>query len=371
MTSYVPGQGFTQGAWQAAEGAARGLVSEVETAGRLPSGSDAGALAQAVVGERLTAGPITHLIEDADIERVVVHGPSRILFSRNGQTEEASARFSTNAQVMQVAERLLAGAGVTIQPGDVAAEGYFPDGARVHVVLPAGGGPVITFERDPGAGPALSDLVSQDTLSQSMASFLQLAVEYGQSVLISSGDREGAHTLISAIVKASSGLRSVVVGPRPVSGDPETSVIHLSPAAGNTGAALMEAMKMAPDCIALTDVGTAGASALSAAAGGGLIGLCAGDAESALLRLAAATALETGGGIEGAHIAARAGVQIVAQIVRRGDGSLRVTHIYEVESEQLSEIYNGESSHQATGHTPAFISAAQQNGHAVDANLFR
>ncbi|MFN3201855.1 MAG: FHA domain-containing protein [Bradymonadia bacterium] len=322
-------------------------------------------------GPSLSASGLSELIDDNSIDRFVVHGASRVLITRGGQTSEASTQFTSNAQVADAALKLLADAGVQPAPGAIAAEGNFPGGARVHVFLPAGGGPVVTFERRAGAGAALSDLIGQDALSQNMASFLQLAVKLGQSIAVASTDRKGAHTLIGAVVKATSELNSVVVGPKPVSGDPETSVVHLSPAAGQLAATLGEAMKLSPDCVAVTDVSGAGASALAAVAGGGFLGLSAHDAEQALTRLTGAVALENGGSFDAALAAVRAGVQILVQVVRRGDNSLRVTHIHEVTADQHTEIFNGQGAHRATGHVPQFVNAAQQNGHAVDTNLFR
>ncbi len=376
-SAYLPGQPVDEGTWHRAEGAVRDALRSIEASGRLPTGADPAAIASTVVSEALALGPITALLDDAGVQRILVNGAQRIYATRNGRTEPVPARFSGNLQVVQVADRLLRAAGVHAAAGSQFVEAYLPDGARVHVALPHVGGPFVTIERPSVAGGDLAALVDRDVLSRNMAGFLELTVRAGRRVVVAGNDTDTRAELIDAMLgSGAAGLRVVAVEGSGRLGNAHGHLVTLTSAPGADPATLVQnAVKMRPDRLVVVDCrGPEAFHALSALLGGvdgGILGIAADSPDDAVLRLVRLAGLALHASDDRVEQLVREAADVLVHVVRYADGRARVARIIDLDGGEMQEIFSGLGVFRATGHVPRFVGEAQNLGHTVDANLFR
>jgi pilus assembly protein CpaF len=371
--AYLPGQPVDEITWQRAESAVREALKGYEASGRLPGGADPTAIASTVVSEALALGPITALLDDPGVQRILVNGAQRIFVTRGGRTEQVPARFSGNMQVLAVVDRLLRGAGVHVPPGSQFAEGYLPDGARIHAALPSVGGPFVTIERPAAQAATLDDLVGREVLSRNAAGFLELAVRAGRRVLVSGNDVDARAELVGAMLgSGAGGLRVVAVeGGGRLGGQ---NLVTLSAAPGADGPILVQqALKMRPDRLVVLDVrGPEAFYALTGLLGGvngGILGVDAESPDDALARLVRLAGLAIHASDDRLESLVRDAGDVLVQITRYADGRTRVTRVVDLDGGEMQDVFGANS--RATGHVPRFVSEAQSLGHSVDLNLFR
>jgi len=98
----------------------------------------------------LTAlGPLAALMEDASITEILADAPDRVYFERKGQLENSDIKFDSPEQLRAVIDAVLALDGITLGPGQTAAEVRLPDGSRFLGIIPptAADGPGITLRK--------------------------------------------------------------------------------------------------------------------------------------------------------------------------------------------------------------------------------
>ena len=375
-STVAPSVGIDQRLWRDVEAVAQNAWRELEAAGRVPQGADAAAATSLVVSEIVALGPLTSLLDDEAVERVTVNAADRILVTRDGKTEAKQARFTSNAQVVAVTERLLRAAGAHVDSGSTFAEGSLPDGLRVHAAFPAVGGPYLTIERPLSKQPSLSDLVGKETLNGSMATFLSFAVSAGRVVVVTSNDVEARIQLIAAMAgEAGKNQRIVAVeGAGALSGQRDTVTLTAGPGA-DPAMVVQQAAKMHADRLIVFDCrGPEAFHALSAVSGGvngGVLGLAAGSPEEAVVRLGHQVGLALPASTDRVEAFVRDTVDVVAQVTRFPDGRVRVVRVSELTDDGLNPVFDGENKFRATGHVPQFVGQAQRLGHTIDLNIFR
>ena len=176
------------------------------------SGIDPETVAERAVAEVIAAGPLSDLLGDASLERIFFNGPGQAWVTRGGETTQHGSRFSSPTAMVACARRVLKGRGVAVEPGASFAHGHFQDGRRFHVAFGSVGGPFITVERVDNAEITLESLVSQDVLSEDMATYLSHAMSLGRVIVVASNDIEARFEFIGALVDAlDPGLRVVAI----------------------------------------------------------------------------------------------------------------------------------------------------------------
>lgn len=307
-------------------------------------------------------GPLAALLDDSAVERILVNG-TQVEYTRGGATHQG-APFVSSAAAVEAAKTLLEQVGVV---PDAFGEGHLGDGTRVHVAMPAVGGPYITIDR-PGTQTSLDALASVEAMSANMAGFLRLAVGLGKVIVVSSNDIDSRYTLLSALADAGKAQRTVAIEG---AGRLGAGVIALSGASGiSRDAVLQNALKMRPERLIVGDCNTETFEALTAIAGslnGGVLGAAASSPEAVLRRIGhyAASALSTSAAQASGFV--HDAVDIVAHITRYADGRSAVSRICDVTEAGLQDVFTGQ---QATAHVPGWVAEARELGHPIDMNLF-
>ena len=167
----------------------------------LPPGLDAPQLAQFVLDEALGLGPLEALLRDSSVTEIMVNGPNEIFVERAGQITPVPIRFSSEAALRGVIERIVAPLGRRVDDASPMVDARLGDGSRVNVVLPplAVRGPVVTIRRFQRGLRRVEDLLAAGTLSEPMLDFLALCVRYRRNIVISGGTGSGKTTLLNVL----------------------------------------------------------------------------------------------------------------------------------------------------------------------------
>jgi pilus assembly protein CpaF len=335
-------------------GAAAPDAASPHAAIRAAVDAEAGALSPATraqVAERaaqqaLGLGPIEPLLREPGIDEVLVSGTREIWVERDGRLEPTDAAFSSEAELREAIERLLARAGRRADEAQPICDARMPDGSRVNVVLPplAVDGPALTIRRFRPSGLSADDLVRLGTWSAQLCELLGAAVRGRLNVLVCGATGSGKTTTLAAL----SGL--IDPGERVVTIE-DTAELRLAlphvvrlesrpatiEARGEVTirALVRNALRMRPDRIIVGEVRGAEAhdmlAALATGHDGSLSTVHAGSPAEALRRVET-LALMAGVGLSHETISAQLcdALDLVVHQVRRADGSRVVVEVAEV-----------------------------------------
>ncbi len=368
---YQPGQGVDEVTWKRLEQSANDIVRQLQ----LPDGVEADAVVATVVGEALAVGPLTALLDDEDVDRVVVNGTA-LHVTRNGKTSDDGLRFSSAYQVLVAATRLVQGAGGLLDQDAPFVEAWLADGTRLHVAMPSVGGPYLTLDRPGKHYKSLDDMVSADALSTNMAAFLRHALAAGRNVLVASNDVDARLELIAALLDAGLDDERVVIvesGGRLGRDGGQRIVLTGGPGADNV-TLVQQALKMRPDRLVVADARGPEAfhalSALGGAVNGGIIGIDAESPDDALIRLTRHASLAPHVDASQVDAAIRDTADVLVQLLAYADGGRRITQVMDIDGE-IAEVFNGFEAFRANGFVPRWVSNAQSLGHAIDDGIFQ
>lgn len=159
------------------------------------------AIVQAVIDETLGFGPLEALLRDPEVTEVMVNGPDAVFVERAGRIEATPARFTDNAHVVHVIDRILSPLGRRVDEASPMVDARLPDGSRINAIIPPLSlqGPVLTVRRFGARALTPHDLVRLGTLSDQMLDLLRLAVGARRNILVIGGTGSGKTTTLAAI----------------------------------------------------------------------------------------------------------------------------------------------------------------------------
>ncbi len=158
-------------------------------------------IAAEIVDEAIWFGPVTPLLRDPGVTEVMVNGPHQVYIERQGRLEKTDVCFRDNHHVLHIIEKIVAPIGRRIDESMPMVDARLPDGSRVNAIIPplALNGPAVTirkFFRDP---LGIGDLVSLNTLTGPMASFIEACVKARLNIVVSGGTGSGKTTTLNVL----------------------------------------------------------------------------------------------------------------------------------------------------------------------------
>lgn len=177
------------------------VVELVDSSGSLPPAIDRQQLIQNVLNEAVGLGPLESLLADDSISEIMVNGAEQVFVERNGQLQACSLRFSSNAAVHHIIERIVAPLGRRIDESMPLVDARLKDGSRVNAIIPplALQGPCLTIRRFMAQRLCAQDLVQFGSLSAAMVRFLEVCVVQRKNIVISGGTGSGKTTLLNVL----------------------------------------------------------------------------------------------------------------------------------------------------------------------------
>lgn len=154
-----------------------------------------------VVDEVVGLGPIEPLMRDATISEVMVNSPTEVFYERDGIIHESSVRFTDEAHVNRIIDRIVNGIGRHVDEASPMVDARLPDGSRVNVIIPplAPKSPTITIRKFRADRLKMEDLVAIGTMTDALAEMLGGCVRAKLNIVVSGGTGTGKTTLLNAL----------------------------------------------------------------------------------------------------------------------------------------------------------------------------
>ncbi len=168
--------------------------------------SAAPALVAAVEAAVCGLGPLQPLVEDPEVSDILVNGHDAVFVERAGRLEPAGVRLGSDAELVEIAERIAALAGRELSVAHPIVDARMADGSRVNAVLPPVGGPYLAVRKfnrlrldlAPG-GRHGRDWVSEGGLSAEVADVLARLVRARANVLVAGETGAGKTTFLRSL----------------------------------------------------------------------------------------------------------------------------------------------------------------------------
>lgn len=144
---------------------------------------------------------LQELLEDDEITEILVNGPNRIFYEKNGQFQEHPYHFASEEKLQDVIQQIVGRHNRVINLTSPIVDTRLEDGSRVNIVLMpiAIDGSAISirkFGRTPMNMQALIDL---ETLNEELSEFLKQVVVARYNIFISGGTSSGKTTFLNAL----------------------------------------------------------------------------------------------------------------------------------------------------------------------------
>jgi pilus assembly protein CpaF len=183
-------------------GALRKIVLELQS--KLPEGTSIDRLVGELADEALGLGPLEQLLADPSISEIMVVDPETIYIERKGSCVRAPLRFTDDARVRAVVERIVTPLGRRIDESSPLVDARLKDGSRVNAIIAplAIRGTSITIRKFPKQALALQELIELGSIGDAMARFLVRAVAARKNIVVSGGTGSGKTTLLNVLSSA-------------------------------------------------------------------------------------------------------------------------------------------------------------------------
>lgn len=291
-------------------------------------------------------GPLEPLLNDPGISEIMVNGFDTIFIERRGRLERAPIRFTDNAALLKVIDKIVSHVGRRIDESSPMADARLPDGSRVNAIIPpvALDGPSLTIRRFAVVPLKMEDLLEKRALTPGMAEMLSGMVKAKLNILISGGTGSGKTTLLNILSGyIPNGERIITIEDTAELQLQQNHVVRLETRPPNIEgqgeismrSLVKNSLRMRPDRIVLGEVRGGEVidmlQAMNTGHDGSLTTVHANTPRDALGRL------ENLVGMGGANLPAKAlrqqissAIHVVVQASRISDGSRKVVSIHEV-----------------------------------------
>ncbi len=164
------------------------------------------ALIAAVEAAVCGLGPLQPLVEDAEVSDILVNEPAAVFVERAGRLEPAGVALASDAELIEIAERIAALAGRELSVAHPIVDARMADGSRVNAVIPPVGGPYLAIRKFnrlrldlvPG-GRHGHDWVTDGGMDTAMAEFLTRFVRAKANILVAGETGAGKTTLLRSL----------------------------------------------------------------------------------------------------------------------------------------------------------------------------
>jgi secretion/DNA translocation related ATPase len=211
------------------------------------------------------AGPLQPLLQQPGVTDVLVNAPDSVWVDRGSGLQRAAVRFSDEAAVRGLAQRLAALAGRRLDDSSPYVDAALPDGTRLHAVLPpvAPGGTCLSLRTFTARAFTLTDLEAAGTLHAGSAGLLRAIISARAAFLVSGGTGSGKTTLLATMLGLIDGReRLILVEDAPELRPAHPHVVRLTARPPNVEGAgevslrdlVRQALRMRPDRLVVGEV---------------------------------------------------------------------------------------------------------------------
>ncbi|NOT17353.1 MAG: CpaF family protein [Sulfuriferula sp.] len=158
-------------------------------------------ISSALTNELAGMGPLEDLLADAAVEDILINGYNDVFVSRHGMLQRENLRFTDNAHLLRIVQRILAQIGRRLDESNPMVDARLPDGGRMNVVISplAVDGPMVSIRKFRVEPLKPEDLLNLGTMNQEIYTLLDNAVKARCNILISGGTSSGKTSLLNAL----------------------------------------------------------------------------------------------------------------------------------------------------------------------------
>jgi pilus assembly protein CpaF len=305
-------------------------------------------------------GPLQPLIDEDRVTEVMVNGPGRVYAETNGTLFLTEVRFSSEAELRELIERVVEAVGRRIDEQTPFCDARLPDGSRVNATLPPASidGPTLTIRKFARDRLRVADLIRKGTGTATLFGFLRACVLARANLLVSGGTGSGKTTLLNVLSSfVPEAERIVTIEDAAELQLDQDHVVRMEsrpPGLDGTGRIsirdlVVNSLRMRPDRIVVGECRGPEAldmlQSMNTGHDGSMTTLHANTPRDALSRLETLVLMA---GMDLPHRAIRqqiaSAIDVIVQIARLRDGSRRITDVVEVlgmeeETVTLQEVF--------------------------------
>lgn len=154
-----------------------------------------------ILAEVLGFGVLQPLLDDPTISEVMVNGRNSVYIERNGKLEKTGITFDSDAEIVQLIEKIIFPLGRRIDIDSPTVDARLPDGSRVNATIPPVtiDGPTITIRKFKKGKLTVEQLIEYGSLTPMMAEFIRACVIARLNIVISGGTGSGKTTLLNVL----------------------------------------------------------------------------------------------------------------------------------------------------------------------------
>jgi pilus assembly protein CpaF len=162
---------------------------------------DRAKLFEQIVAEILGFGPIEPLLKDDAITEVMVNGPKKVYYEKDGLIFKSDVVFDHDDHVKRIIDRIISPLGRRCDESSPMVDARLPDGSRVNAVIPPVSlvGPVITIRKFSKRFLQAEDYIRLGTLVPEVVEFLRACVLARLNIIVSGGTGSGKTTFLNML----------------------------------------------------------------------------------------------------------------------------------------------------------------------------
>ncbi len=146
-------------------------------------------------------GPLEPLLHDSTVSDILVNGPKSVYVERFGKLEKTPYTFLDERHLRNIIDRIVSQVGRRIDEASPMVDARLMDGSRVNAIIPplSLDGASLSIRRFAVDKLTMDNLLSYNSLSPGMATFIEAAVQGELNVLISGGTGSGKTTTLNIL----------------------------------------------------------------------------------------------------------------------------------------------------------------------------
>ncbi|MBI4124847.1 MAG: Flp pilus assembly complex ATPase component TadA [Deltaproteobacteria bacterium] len=158
-------------------------------------------LIEQLLNELIGLGPLEACLHNPAVTEILVNGPDAVYIETEGRLNKTDARFLSGESLQKVIERILLPAGRRVDESSPMVDCRLLDGSRVNIIIPPLSleGPVISIRRFSKQALRPEDLIRIRSATPEMMAVLQEAVLTRKNILVSGGTGSGKTTLLNIL----------------------------------------------------------------------------------------------------------------------------------------------------------------------------
>lgn len=141
------------------------------------------------------------LMDDSSITEIMVNGPSKIFYEREGTVYQTDRAFWSEEKLMDVIQQIVGKHNRVVNQSSPIVDTRLEDGSRVNIVLPpvAVDGAAVSIRKFPEKPFQMEELIQRETISEEAAKLLERLIQARYSCFISGGTSSGKTTFLNAL----------------------------------------------------------------------------------------------------------------------------------------------------------------------------